>query len=423
MANWTLTEKAKGEMTVKIDGDAWKKAVNKAFNRIAKEVSIPGFRKGNVPKAMIEKRIPRSAVYEQAIDDNIQNWFQSALEECGIRPIAQADSNLKSVSEDGVELAFTVKVEPEAELKDLSDVKYEVKLEEVTDKDIENEINRIRERYAENEEVEGPAEEGDTVDINYVGKKDGVPFEGGSANDYKLKLGSHTFIPGFEEGLIGAVKGEEKELTLKFPEDYHSADLAGADVVFEVTVNDVTRQVLPEVNEEFVEDQNIPNVDTVEQFREHIRTRLTDTAKRNAEAAAENDMMEAFAAAVDVEVPEEMIEEEANSQVQQQATQLQQYGMSLSGYLQMLGQTAEQFKESFREQAEKTNRVRLGLKALAKREGFVASDEELEKKFQEIADMYNMAVDQVKQYVQRETLRQDLANEKAIEFLKGNRSE
>ena len=419
MANWTLTEKAKGEMTVKIDGDAWKKAVNKAFNRIAKEVSIPGFRKGNVPKAMIEKRIPRSAVYEQAIDDNIQNWFQSALEECGIRPIAQADSNLKSVSEDGVELAFTVKVEPEAELKDLSDVKYEVKLEEVTDKDIENEINRIRERYAENEEVEGPAEEGDTVDINYVGKKDGVPFEGGSANDYKLKLGSHTFIPGFEEGLIGAVKGEEKELTLKFPEDYHSADLAGADVVFEVTVNDVTRQVLPEVNEEFVEDQNIPNVDTVEQFR----TRLTDTAKRNAEAAAENDMMEAFAAAVDVEVPEEMIEEEANSQVQQQATQLQQYGMSLSGYLQMLGQTAEQFKESFREQAEKTNRVRLGLKALAKREGFVASDEELEKKFQEIADMYNMAVDQVKQYVQRETLRQDLANEKAIEFLKGNRSE
>lgn len=423
MANWTLTEKAKGEMTVKIDGDAWKKAVNKAFNRIAKEVSIPGFRKGNVPKAMIEKRIPRSAVYEQAIDDNIQNWFQSALEECGIRPIAQADSNVKSVSEDGVELAFTVKVEPEAELKDLSDVKYEVKLEEVTDKDIENEINRIRERYAENEEVEGPAEEGDTVDINYVGKKDGVPFEGGSANDYKLKLGSHTFIPGFEEGLIGAVKGEEKELTLKFPEDYHSADLAGADVVFEVTVNDVTRQVLPEVNEEFVEDQNIPNVDTVEQFREHIRTRLTDTAKRNAEAAAENDMMEAFAAAVDVEVPEEMIEEEANSQVQQQATQLQQYGMSLSGYLQMLGQTAEQFKESFREQAEKTNRVRLGLKALAKREGFVASDEELEKKFQEIADMYNMAVDQVKQYVQRETLRQDLANEKAIEFLKGNRSE
>ncbi|MBR4445563.1 MAG: trigger factor [Solobacterium sp.] len=423
MANWTLKESAKGELTVKIDGETWQKAVKKAFNRISKEISIPGFRKGSVPKSILEKRVPRSAVYEQAIDDNIQNWFREALEENGIEPIAKADSNVTSVSESGVEIVFTVPVEPEASLKDLSEVKYEPKIEEVTEEDIDNEIDRMRERYAEEEEVEGPASEGDTVTIDYVGKKDGVAFDGGTAEDYKLTLGSHSFIPGFEEGLIGAAKGEDKELNLTFPEDYHSEELKGAAVVFEVKVKNVTRKVLPEVNEEFVEDQNISGVDTVEQLRENVRTRLSDTAKRSAESAAENDMMEQFANCVEVEIPEEMIEAETQQQVQQQASQLQQYGLSLTSYLEMMGMTADSFKESFREQAEKTVRIRLGLKALAKQQGFVATDEDLEKQYQEIADMYGMPVEQVKQYIPTNTLRQDVANQKALDFLKGNRPE
>ena len=423
MANWTLKESAKGELTVKIDGETWQKAVKKAFNRISKEISIPGFRKGSVPKSILEKRVPRSAVYEQAIDDNIQKWFREALEENGIEPIAKADSNVTSVSESGVEIVFTVPVEPEASLKDLSEVKYEPKIEEVTEEDIDNEIDRMRERYAEEEEVEGPASEGDTVTIDYVGKKDGVAFDGGTAEDYKLTLGSHSFIPGFEEGLIGAAKGEDKELNLTFPEDYHSEELKGAAVVFEVKVKNVARKVLPEVNEEFVEDQNISGVDTVEQLRENVRTRLSDTAKRSAESAAENDMMEQFANCVEVEIPEEMIEEETQQQVQQQASQLQQYGLSLTSYLEMMGMTADSFKESFREQAEKTVRIRLGLKALAKQQGFVATDEDLEKQYQEIADMYGMPVEQVKQYIPTNTLRQDVANQKALDFLKGNRPE
>ena len=423
MANWTLKESAKGELTVKIDGETWQKAVKKAFNRISKEISIPGFRKGSVPKSILEKRVPRSAVYEQAIDDNIQKWFREALEENGIEPIAKADSNVTSVSESGAEIVFTVPVEPEASLKDLSEVKYEPKIEEVTEEDIDNEIDRMRERYAEEEEVEGPASEGDTVTIDYVGKKDGVAFDGGTAEDYKLTLGSHSFIPGFEEGLIGAAKGEDKELNLTFPEDYHSEELKGAAVVFEVKVKNVTRKVLPEVNEEFVEDQNISGVDTVEQLRENVRTRLSDTAKRSAESAAENDMMEQFANCVEVEIPEEMIEEETQQQVQQQASQLQQYGLSLTSYLEMMGMTADSFKESFREQAEKTVRIRLGLKALAKQQGFVATDEDLEKQYQEIADMYGMPVEQVKQYIPTNTLRQDVANQKALDFLKGNRPE
>ena len=423
MANWTLKESAKGELTVKIDGETWQKAVKKAFNRISKEISIPGFRKGSVPKSILEKRVPRSAVYEQAIDDNIQKWFREALEENGIEPIAKADSNVTSVSESGVEIVFTVPVEPEASLKDLSEVKYEPKIEEVTEEDIDNEIDRMRERYAEEEEVEGPASEGDTVTIDYVGKKDGVAFDGGTAEDYKLTLGSHSFIPGFEEGLIGAAKGEDKELNLTFPEDYHSEELKGAAVVFEVKVKNVTRKVLPEVNEEFVEDQNISGVDTVEQLRENVRTRLSDTAKRSAESAAENDMMEQFANCVEVEIPEEMIEEETQQQVQQQASQLQQYGLSLTSYLEMMGMTADSFKESFREQAEKTVRIRLGLKALAKQQGFVATDEDLEKQYQEIADMYGMPVEQVKHYIPTNTLRQDVANQKALDFLKGNRPE
>ena len=423
MANWTMTESAKGELTVRIEGLDWQKACKKAFNRIAKEIRIDGFRKGSVPKTILEKRVPRASVYEQAVSDNIQKWFRAALEETGIEPLAEAESEVTSIDESGVDLKFTIKVEPEAELGDLSAVKYEPKYEEVTEQDIDSEIETIRERYAEMEKVDRPAEEGDTVTIDYCGKKDGVEFEGGTSSDHKLVLGSHTFIPGFEEGLIGVSEGDEKNLELTFPEDYHSADLAGAAVVFEVKVKAVEKKVLPEVNDEFVEDQNIAGVDTVEQFRENVRERLSGIAKRNAESAAENDMMEEFAKAVIVTIPEEMISEEVEQQVQSRVYEMQQYGLSFSQYLQMMGMTPETFKESFREGAEKTQKVRLGLRALAKREGFTVSDEDLAKQYEEIAAMYGMPVDQVKQYVPEHTLRKDIAGQKAVEFLKGNKPE
>jgi trigger factor len=281
----------------------------------------------------------------------------------------------------------------------------------------------MQKQYADNEVKEGAAEEGGTVNIDYKGFKDGVEFEGGSAEGYDLKLGSGSFIPGFEEQLIGAKEGEEKELNLTFPEDYHAEDLAGAAVVFNVKVNEVKTEVVPELNDDFAKELNIKEVETVEDLKKNVRTRLESRKQADAENKAESALMEALVDIVEADIPDVMIEDEVQGQINQMANQLQQYGMSLTSYLQMMGQTAEQLKESYREQAVNTVKIRLGLQAIAKAEGVEPTEEDVEKQYQEIADQYGMELDQVKTIINPEMLKNDVRNMKTLAILKGETSE
>ena len=419
MANWTLKEKSVGDMIVTIDGAEWKKAVDKAFKKLAKNLELPGFRKGSVPISMAQKRIAAAERYLEAVNTHANEWMQNALKELNLSPITQPQLDIKDVNDDKVELVYTFTVEPEAKVGDYKALEYKVEDWSVSDEEVDADIDRRRNNYADLEVKEGEAENGDTVNIDYKGLKDGVAFEGGTAEGYDLELGSNSFIPGFEEQLIGVKAGDEKSLNLKFPEDYHSEDLAGAEVVFEVKVNEVKVKTVPELDDDFAKELNVKGVETVEDLKKDTRERLESRKKMEAENKAQNDLMEAFAEIVEVEIPDVMVEEEVQGQINQLAEQLQQYGMSLTSYLQMMGQTADDLKNTYRDQAEKTVKVRLGLEAVAKAEGLEPTDEEIEKQYQDIAEQYGMKAEEVKTYISEDIIRKDVRNSKAMEVIRG----
>ena len=420
MSTWTLKEKSTGELEVVIEGEEWTKAVNKAFNKIAKNVSIHGFRKGCAPKALVEKQVSMGERQAAAIDENINVWLKKGLDETGVEPISQPSVDVREINNEKAVLVYTFQVMPEVTVTDYRGLKYEVEDTTVTDEEVNAEIDRMRKQYADIEEKEGAAENGDIVNINYEGFKDEVAFEGGKADNYDLTLGSGSFIPGFEDQLVGVSAGEEKDLHLTFPEDYHAADLAGAEVVFKVKVNAVKKEVLPEVDDDFAKDVSIPEVETAEQLVVKVRERLEKSRKDAAESKADNALMEELVAHTTVDLPEALIEEEVQNQIQQLANQISQYGMSLTQYLSMMGKKPEDLKEDYRENAVTTVTVRLALEKIAEVENIVPTDADLDEEYETIVKAYGMETEKVKSLINPEMLKKDVANQKAFELVKEN---
>lgn len=420
MSNWTLKEKSVGDLTVKIEGKEWADAVKKAFNKIAKNVSINGFRKGQAPKALIEKRVSDNERFITAVDDNANVWMRAALEAEKLVPISQPQLDIKAVDANGVELVFTFAVMPEVKLGDYKGLEYNLDEVAVSDEEIDAELNRMREQYAEVQTKDGAAAEGDTVNIDYEGFKDDVAFDGGKGTNYDLVLGSHSFIPGFEEKLVGVKAGEEKDLNLTFPENYHAKDLKGAAVVFKVKVNEVKTKVLPEVNDEFAKDVNAAGVETVADLKNMIRTRIEDGKKSQAENKADTALMDKLVENAEIDLPEVLVEEEVNNQIQQLAQQISQYGMNFNQYLSMMGKKIEDVRAEYTDNATKTAKLRLILEEIAKVEALEPTEEDLENEYNNIAAQYNMPVDQVKAYISVDMLKRDVRNEKAYAFVKEN---
>ena len=420
MSNWTLKEKSVGDLTVKIEGKEWADAVKKAFNKIAKNVSINGFRKGQAPKALIEKRVSDNERFITAVDDNANVWMRAALEAEKLVPISQPQLDIKAVDANGVELVFTFAVMPEVKLGDYKGLEYNLDEVAVSDEEVDAELNRMREQYAEVQTKDGAAAEGDTVNIDYEGFKDDVAFDGGKGTNYDLVLGSHSFIPGFEEKLVGVKAGEEKDLNLTFPENYHAKDLKGAAVVFKVKVNEVKTKVLPEVNDEFAKDVNAAGVETVADLKDMIRTRIEDGKKSQAENKADTALMDKLVENAEIDLPEVLVEEEVNNQIQQLAQQISQYGMNFNQYLSMMGKKIEDVRAEYTDNATKTAKLRLILEEIAKVEALEPTEEDLENEYNNIAAQYNMPVDQVKTYISVDMLKRDVRNEKAYAFVKEN---
>lgn len=420
MSNWTLKEKSVGDLTVKIEGKEWADAVKKAFNKIAKNVSINGFRKGQAPKALIEKRVSDNERFITAVDDNANVWMRTALEAEKLVPISQPQLDIKAVDATGVELVFTFAVMPEVKLGDYKGLEYNLDEVAVSDEEVDAELNRMREQYAEVQTKDGAAAEGDTVNIDYEGFKDDVAFDGGKGTNYDLVLGSHSFIPGFEEKLVGVKAGEEKDLNLTFPENYHAKDLKGAAVVFKVKVNEVKTKVLPEVNDEFAKDVNAAGVETVADLKNMIRTRIEDGKKSQAENKADTALMDKLVENAEIDLPEVLVEEEVNNQIQQLAQQISQYGMNFNQYLSMMGKKIEDVRAEYTDNATKTAKLRLILEEIAKVEALEPTEEDLENEYNNIAAQYNMPVDQVKTYISVDMLKRDVRNEKAYAFVKEN---
>ena len=417
---WELKEKSTGTMTVTVDGEEWKKAVDKAFRKLGSKAEIKGFRKGQVPAKMLEKIIPERERWIEAVNDNANEWLRAGLDDKKLEPISRPMLDVKDMDADHVAVIYDFAVRPEVEMGEYKGLDYTVADSEVSDDELNAELDRMRKQYADMEVKDGEAADGDTVNINYEGFRDGVAFEGGKAENYNLTLGSHSFIPGFEEGLVGVKAGEDKELNLTFPEDYYHEDLRGASVVFKVHVNEVKHEVLPELDDDFAKDVNAPGVENVEDLKKLVKDRLASSKKSKAEDEAEEKLIDQLIAAEKVDLPEVMIDNEVEDMVSNRENYFKQQGLTLDMYLKYTGSDLDAFKKSLRPDAERTVRMRLALEKIAELEKLEPTDEDYEKEYKNIADAYQMDIDTVKKLVDKSYITEGLRSQLAMDFVKKN---
>lgn len=420
-STWTLKENSQGELKVKVAGDDWKAAQEKAFKKLAKNVEVKGFRKGQVPEAMARKVVSKQNILIDAVDEVAGKAMQDGMKEHDLWVIARPELKVDAISEEEVELTFVMTVKPEVtlgEYKGLEVTKDEVKVE---DAEVEAQLTQLQERFAELVVKEdGSVENTNTAVIDFEGFKDGVAFEGGKGENYPLEIGSRSFIPGFEEQLIGMKAGETKDIDVTFPENYGAEDLAGAAVVFKVTVHEIKEKTLPEINDDLIKDAEIKDVETVEAFKEYTIKNLTAQKENDADRKFENDLLTKLMENSPVEIPEAMIEDETNSMVNDFAQRLAQQGFPMDQYLQMTGMNEEALREQMKPEAKSKVNVRLVLDAIANAENIEVDDKDVEVEYENIANQYGMEVDKVKEAINKDALVYDLRLQKAVELVKEN---
>lgn len=417
-----MTNKNIKEITVKIEGQEWKDALDKAFVKANEKAKIDGFRQGKAPKEMFLKKYGVEALYMDAGDLVLQSAYTKVFEDNkDIELVAQPDVNLKSVDENHIEFMFTLTTKPEVKLGKYKGLKVKKETTKVTKEEIDETINGMRKRYAENVEKEnGNVENGDITIIDFEGFKDGVAFDGGKGENYSLTIGSGTFIPGFEEQLIGMAKGEERDINVTFPEEYHSEELKGAEVVFKVKVNEIKNVVYPEINEDFFADLGMDDIKTEEDLRKQVE----DTIKVRKENEIDNkyidDLLAEAAKTTEIDVPDTMIHEEAHRMVHQYEEQLKMQGITLEQFFQFTNSNEEALMDQMHEEAKNRVVYRLMLEEIAKAENINISDEDAEAEAIKLAEKYQMAKDEfLKAFGGLEMIKYDLTMKGAIDVLKG----
>lgn len=410
-------EKSMHELQFSVDAETFKAAIEKAYKREGKKYNVPGFRKGHAPRAVIEKMYGADIFHYDAINDLFPEAYEAAVVESGIQPVGRPEADVVSESlEDGVVLKVTVAVKPEIKVGNYTGLKAVKKVNTVDDADVEAELVRMQNRNGRIITREGKAENGDTVDMDFEGFVDGVAFEGGKAEHYSLVLGSGSFIPGFEDQLIGHEAGEEFDVNVTFPEEYQAKELAGKPAVFKIKLHEVKTKELPALDDEFAKD--VSEYDTLDELKASIRKGMEEQNEKQAALAVENDLVDQVISTIEGDIPEAMYEARMDEAVRDFEYRLAQQGLKLDMYLQYMGQTMESFRASFREQAEKQVKIRLALEAVAAAEQIVASDEELEAELQRVADNYKMELAKVKELVNADEVKKDLAVNKAIDFIR-----
>jgi trigger factor len=420
---WEKLEGNTGVLTVEVSAEKVNEGLTAAFNKVVKTVNVPGFRKGKMPRPMFEKRFGVESLYQDALDILLPEAYGNAIDEAGIEPIDRPDIDIEQM-EKGKELIFkaTVQVKPEVTLGEYKGLEVEEFDTTVTDEDVAKELETLQNRQAELVvKEEGTAELGDTVVLDFEGFVDGEAFEGGKAENHSLELGSGSFIPGFEEQLVGVATGESKDVEVSFPEEYHAAELAGKPAVFKVTVHEIKGKELPALDDEFAKDVD-DEVETLDALKEKIRTRLEDSKKHEAEHNLRDSLVEKAAENAQVEIPEVMVTNEVNRMLQEFEQRLQMQGMNLELYFQFSGQDENALREQMKEEAVNRVRVALTLEAIAKAENIEATDEDVNAELEKMAGMYNMTVDNIKAALGGvEGIKGDLQKQKAVEFLIENK--
>ena len=420
-----LLKREGNQVTFKItvDNDKFEAAITKAYNKNKGKFNIPGFRKGKAPKQIIESQYGKGVFYNDAIDMLFPEVYPTALDELNIDPINRPDLDIEEISKDnGLVMVINVEVKPEVKLGEYKGIEISKPVYTVNEDEAGIRLEEMRNRAARLVDVEDRAiEAGDTAIIDFEGFQDGVAFEGGKGENYSLVIGSNTFIPGFEDQLIGKNKGEEVEVNVEFPAEYHAENLAGKPANFKVVVKNVQRKELPELNDEFAADTTEFN--TLDELKADLRTKLEEEAKNRAEAEMRNSLVEKVSEATELEVPEAMIEAQLDNMMMELNYQLQYQGLQLQQLLEMTGRTIEELKAERREEATKLVKSSLILEAIAKAENVEVSEEEIEAELAKMAQMYNMEVEKIKSAMRPadlEDIKGQLTIRKTIDLLVDN---
>lgn len=418
--NWEQKEGNEGVLTFEVSAEEFDKALNQAFKKVSKDVQIPGFRKGKVPRKIFEARFGVEALYQDAVDIVLPSAYTNAVQETEIEPIDQPEVDIEQI-EQGKPLIFTaeVQVKPEVTLGEYKGLEVEKQDVEVTDEDVDNDIELLREHHAELVvKEEGKVEEGDTVVIDFEGFIDGEAFEGGKGENYSLEIGSGQFIPGFEEQLVGKETGEETEVNVTFPEDYHAEELAGKEAVFQVKIHEVKYKELPELDDEFAKDVD-EEAETLEELKNKKKEQLEEQKKQDAENKTRQTLIEKASENAEVDIPEVMVENELDQMVREFEQNLQMQGMTMEMYSQFTGQDQNALKEQMKEDAEKRIKSSLTLETIAKAESLEPTEEDVDAELEKMASMYGIEKDRIVQMLggNTDTIKGDLKNNKAVDFL------
>lgn len=410
------------ELTIKVEGQEWKDALDTAFKKANKKVKIDGFRPGKAPKELFMKKYGEGLLYFDAADIVLQDAYEAMITENKDEEIvAQPEIQVKNIGADGVEFLFTLTLKPEVKIKKYKGLGVKKDSVKVTKEEIDKTITEMRNRYAETAEKEDAIKEGDTATIDFEGFKDGVAFEGGKGTDYALEIGSNTFIPGFEEQLIGLKTGETKEIEVTFPEEYHSEDLKGAKATFKVTIKGVKETIIPELNDDFFADLGMEGVDSKETLEKEVKKMMKDRKEMEADNKFIDDVLDAVIKETEVDIPEAMIHDETDRILKQYEENLKMQGLTLAQFYQFTNSDEEALREQMKEEAVKRIMARLILEEIAKLESIEISEDDASKEAEALAKKYQMEKDEfLKLFGGMDMVKYDQKMRKAIEFLKDN---
>lgn len=405
-----------GKLTFEIEPAKIKEGLDTAFNRVKKTLNVPGFRKGKVPRQIFNKMFGEESLYQDALNAVLPEAYANAVAESNIKPVAQPEIDVESMEKDSTwVLTAKVTVEPEVKLGQYKNLEVKAQSTEVTDEEVDAEIKKLQEQQAELVlKEEQPAAEGDTVVIDFEGKVDGVAFDGGKGENYSLELGSNTFIPGFEDQLVGHKAGETVEVNVTFPEEYHAEDLKGKDAVFETTIHEVKTKELPELDDEFAKDVD-EEVDTLVELKAKTRERLEAQKQNAAKEAIQEEVIDKAVENAEIgEIPGAMIEEDVHRQMDQYLAGLQQQGISADMYYKLTGSSEEDLHKQFESGAQKRVKTNLVLEAIVAAEDIKASEEEINAEIKELATQYGMEEAAVRSALSDDMLNHDIAIRKVV---------
>ena len=418
-ATWEKKEGNQGVLEVTVPAKKVDQAIDQAFKKVVKQVNIPGFRKGKVPRQIFEQRFGVEALYQDAVDILLPEAYGEAIEETGIKPVDQPEIEVQQI-EKGQDFKFdaTVTVEPEVELGDYKGLEIEKQDAELTDEEVDEAINQQLNQLSEMVVKEdGAVEEGDTVNIDFDGYVDGEQFEGGQADSYDLEIGSGSFIPGFEEQLVGVKAGEEKDVNVTFPEEYHAEELSGKEATFKTKVNEIKYKEVPELDDEIANELD-SDAETVDQYKENLRKRLAEQKQTEAENVQKEEAIQKASDNAKIDIPEAMVNTELDRMLQEFGQRMQQQGLSLETYFQISGQDESQLREQMKDDAEARVRTNLTLTAIADKEDIEVSEEDIDKELEKMSEQFNISVEDIKNTLgNTDIVKNDVRIQKVIDLL------